>query len=95
MSHTQVTSIDFDCDLRTGLTPHIGTQETYFIEWDAKVELFDAEQGGSRTPKRVPMACTFCRKRKLKCDGRKTSCGNCERRNIPCSYIPVAEDKNE
>lgn len=27
--------------------------------------------------------------RKLKCDGRKTSCANCERRGIPCSYVPV------
>lgn len=26
--------------------------------------------------------------RKLKCDGRST-CANCERRNIPCTYVPV------
>ncbi|GJE88986.1 Zn(II)2Cys6 transcription factor [Phanerochaete sordida] len=42
-----------------------------------------------RIPRRTPMACSFCRGRKLKCDGR-TTCGNCERRGIPCTYVPVA-----
>ncbi|KAH9925010.1 uncharacterized protein BXZ73DRAFT_103388 [Epithele typhae] len=41
-----------------------------------------------RTPRRTPMACQFCRGRKLKCDGRPT-CANCERRGIPCTYVPV------
>ncbi|KAI0077003.1 hypothetical protein K474DRAFT_1596898 [Panus rudis PR-1116 ss-1] len=40
------------------------------------------------TPRRTPMACTFCRGRKLKCDGR-TTCANCVRRGIPCVYVPV------
>ncbi|KAF9810140.1 hypothetical protein IEO21_07123 [Rhodonia placenta] len=34
------------------------------------------------------MACQFCRGRKLKCDGRPT-CANCQRRGIPCHYVPV------
>ncbi|KAF9784501.1 hypothetical protein BJ322DRAFT_1064788 [Thelephora terrestris] len=41
------------------------------------------------TPRRTPMACQFCRGRKIKCDGRST-CANCNRRNIPCVYVPVA-----
>ncbi|KIP03031.1 hypothetical protein PHLGIDRAFT_78208, partial [Phlebiopsis gigantea 11061_1 CR5-6] len=41
-----------------------------------------------RIPRRTPMACQFCRGRKLKCDGRAT-CGNCERRGISCTYVPV------
>ncbi|OSX56749.1 hypothetical protein POSPLADRAFT_1158677, partial [Postia placenta MAD-698-R-SB12] len=41
-----------------------------------------------RTPRRTPMACQFCRGRKLKCDGRQT-CANCQRRGIPCTYVPV------
>ncbi|KAK7685457.1 hypothetical protein QCA50_011320 [Cerrena zonata] len=40
-------------------------------------------------PRRTPMACAFCRARKLKCDGRQT-CGNCARRAIPCIYVPVS-----
>ncbi|KAF9646145.1 hypothetical protein BDM02DRAFT_3119059 [Thelephora ganbajun] len=41
------------------------------------------------TPRRTPMACQFCRGRKIKCDGRST-CANCNRRNIPCVYVPVS-----
>ncbi|KAI0076991.1 hypothetical protein K474DRAFT_1643984 [Panus rudis PR-1116 ss-1] len=67
-------------------------QQSYYIEWDSGTQLFESDSRDSKTPRRVPMACTFCRKRKLKCDGRKTSCGNCQRRNIPCSYVPVSED---
>ncbi|TFK96888.1 hypothetical protein BDV98DRAFT_514833, partial [Pterulicium gracile] len=43
----------------------------------------------TRTPKRTPMACTFCRGRKLKCDGMRPSCGNCNRRGFACAYAPV------
>ncbi|KAI0920620.1 hypothetical protein AcV5_010307 [Taiwanofungus camphoratus] len=41
-----------------------------------------------RVPRRTPMACQFCRGRKLKCDGRQT-CANCHRRGIACIYVPV------
>ncbi|OSD00984.1 hypothetical protein PYCCODRAFT_561077 [Trametes coccinea BRFM310] len=41
-----------------------------------------------RTPRRTPMACQFCRGRKLKCDGRQT-CANCHRRGIACTYTPI------
>ncbi|KIM61856.1 hypothetical protein SCLCIDRAFT_121010, partial [Scleroderma citrinum Foug A] len=42
-----------------------------------------------RVPRRTPMACQFCRGRKLKCDGCKPSCSNCNRRGYPCNYVPV------
>ncbi|KAI0074263.1 hypothetical protein K474DRAFT_1601785, partial [Panus rudis PR-1116 ss-1] len=42
-----------------------------------------------RTPKRTPMACQFCRGRKLKCDGLRPQCTNCNKRGIPCAYVPV------
>jgi hypothetical protein len=35
-------------------------------------------------PKRI--ACTLCRKRKLKCDGTKPSCGTCSRLGHTCEY---------
>ncbi|KAH9943903.1 hypothetical protein B0H21DRAFT_472820 [Amylocystis lapponica] len=41
-----------------------------------------------RIPRRTPVACQFCRGRKLKCDGRQT-CANCHRRGIVCVYVPV------
>ncbi|KAH8119026.1 hypothetical protein DFH11DRAFT_1562526 [Phellopilus nigrolimitatus] len=43
-----------------------------------------------RVPKRTPMACTFCRGRKLKCDGRAI-CTNCAQRKLECVYKPVSE----
>ncbi|KDR78303.1 hypothetical protein GALMADRAFT_138410 [Galerina marginata CBS 339.88] len=49
-----------------------------------------SQYDGPRTPKRTPMACQFCRGRKLKCDGIRPSCANCHRRGYPCSYTPVS-----
>ncbi|TDL26023.1 hypothetical protein BD410DRAFT_561470 [Rickenella mellea] len=40
--------------------------------------------------KRTPMACLFCRGRKLKCDGRST-CSNCHRRSMMCVYEPISK----
>ncbi|KIY72409.1 hypothetical protein CYLTODRAFT_47324 [Cylindrobasidium torrendii FP15055 ss-10] len=41
-----------------------------------------------RTPRRTPMACMYCRGRKMKCDGGKP-CQNCDKRQLSCSYRPV------
>lgn len=38
-------------------------------------------------PKRI--ACIICRKRKLKCDGCKPSCGTCSRLGHKCAYDEV------
>ncbi|KAK4560456.1 hypothetical protein LTR86_005652 [Recurvomyces mirabilis] len=38
-------------------------------------------------PKRI--ACVLCRKRKLKCDGKKPACGTCNRLQHDCSYDEV------
>lgn len=53
---------------------------------DSEEDVFDMP----RTPRRTPMACQFCRGRKLKCDGRQT-CSNCHRRGIACTYLPVGQ----
>ncbi|KAI0369332.1 hypothetical protein BV20DRAFT_1053372 [Pilatotrama ljubarskyi] len=45
-----------------------------------------------KVPRRTPMACQFCRGRKLKCDGRPT-CANCQRRGIACIYMPVSAQR--
>ncbi|KAF8737045.1 hypothetical protein AX14_013576 [Amanita brunnescens Koide BX004] len=47
-----------------------------------------------RTPRRTPMACVFCRRRKLKCDGRST-CANCDRRSVACVYMPVGQQESQ
>ena len=38
-------------------------------------------------PKRI--ACILCRKRKLRCDGKKPSCGTCSRLGHDCAYDEV------
>ncbi|KAJ7738836.1 hypothetical protein DFH07DRAFT_965935 [Mycena maculata] len=48
---------------------------------------YDPLQHGAR--RKIPMACTFCRHRKLKCDGMRPQCKNCKTRGYPCFYVPV------
>ncbi|PCH42081.1 hypothetical protein WOLCODRAFT_25108 [Wolfiporia cocos MD-104 SS10] len=59
---------------------------------DTKSDDSDGETYSPRTPRRTPMACQFCRGRKMKCDGRPI-CANCSRRGIACSYVPVSAQK--
>ncbi|GAN00650.1 conserved hypothetical protein [Mucor ambiguus] len=36
--------------------------------------------------KRLTQACELCRRKKIKCDGGKPTCGNCTRLNSACTY---------
>jgi hypothetical protein len=45
------------------------------------------ESGQVPRPKRI--ACVVCRKRKLRCDGKKPSCGTCSRLGHDCAYDEV------
>ncbi|KAI8322977.1 hypothetical protein GQ54DRAFT_258932, partial [Martensiomyces pterosporus] len=38
--------------------------------------------------KRLSLACTTCRQRKVKCDGGRPSCRTCAKFNWPCIYQP-------
>ncbi|KAI7827879.1 hypothetical protein BX661DRAFT_129831, partial [Kickxella alabastrina] len=38
--------------------------------------------------KRLSLACTTCRQRKVKCDGGRPSCRTCAKFNWPCVYQP-------
>ncbi|KAF9398064.1 hypothetical protein BGX21_008215 [Mortierella sp. AD011] len=38
--------------------------------------------------KRLTQACDPCRKKKIKCNGNKPSCGNCAKLDIQCTYLP-------
>ncbi|GJE98420.1 hypothetical protein PsYK624_146500 [Phanerochaete sordida] len=44
-----------------------------------------------KIPKKTPIACNFCRGRKLKCDGRTPTCGHCEKRRQPCTYVEAVK----
>lgn len=40
----------------------------------------------TRPQKRTAQTCIACRARKVRCDGRRGICTNCERLGLPCSY---------
>jgi Zn(2)-Cys(6) binuclear cluster domain-containing protein len=44
---------------------------------------------GNYVPRPKRIACVVCRKRKLRCDGRKPSCGTCTRLGHNCAYDEV------
>lgn len=39
-----------------------------------------------RKPKKSSLTCTTCRARKVRCNGARDVCSNCERLGFPCSY---------
>ncbi|KAH8923064.1 hypothetical protein BT69DRAFT_189883 [Atractiella rhizophila] len=41
---------------------------------------------GSSKPKKLAIACHFCRKRKMKCDGGRPTCIQCIKRDQACTY---------
>ncbi|KIW52422.1 hypothetical protein PV05_08058 [Exophiala xenobiotica] len=45
-----------------------------------------AEGANDAVPRPKRIACILCRKRKLRCDGNKPSCGTCSRLNHHCEY---------
>lgn len=47
----------------------------------------DAQNDGTSKVKRI--ACVLCRKRKLKCDGTRPTCGTCKRLSHDCAYDEV------
>ncbi|KAF2691293.1 hypothetical protein K458DRAFT_69880 [Lentithecium fluviatile CBS 122367] len=47
----------------------------------------DAQNDAANKPKRI--ACVLCRKRKLRCDGARPTCGTCKRLSHDCAYDEV------
>jgi len=49
----------------------------------------ESREDNSQIPKPKRVACVLCRKRKLKCDGNRPSCGTCVRLQHDCTYDEV------
>ncbi|KAJ7505280.1 hypothetical protein B0H11DRAFT_2339484 [Mycena galericulata] len=49
---------------------------------------FESNPRRTNIPKKILVACDFCRHRKLKCDGLRPACGNCTAREQNCKYAP-------
>src|SRR5271154_3756319 len=56
-------------------------------ENESKEQSPEGGEGWVPRPKRI--ACILCRKRKLRCDGNKPSCGTCSRLGHDCAYDVV------
>jgi hypothetical protein len=71
--------IDFDIP-----PSHAGQNPTSYNSGQAAT---DSNKGdGSYVPRPKRIACAVCRRRKLRCDGRKPSCGTCSRLGHECTY---------
>ncbi|KAG8812683.1 hypothetical protein FRC17_001900, partial [Serendipita sp. 399] len=46
-----------------------------------------------RTGRKIAVACNFCRSRKLKCDGGRPQCLQCQRRSVDCEYETVIKKR--
>ncbi|KAH9922836.1 uncharacterized protein BXZ73DRAFT_51157 [Epithele typhae] len=44
--------------------------------------------------KKIPVACNFCRSRKLRCDGGRPACGQCFKRSNPCDYTASSKRRS-
>ncbi|KEY68039.1 hypothetical protein S7711_06951 [Stachybotrys chartarum IBT 7711] len=44
------------------------------------------EHSPDRRPRKSTSTCTTCRARKVRCDGARAVCSNCQRLGFPCSY---------
>ncbi|KAM5359887.1 hypothetical protein ACJZ2D_014142 [Fusarium nematophilum] len=55
----------------------------------------DSRPHPPRSRRRAVEACSFCRRRKIKCDGQRPTCVNCQTYGQDCVYEPVAEVAKE
>ncbi|KAF2145361.1 uncharacterized protein K452DRAFT_264324 [Aplosporella prunicola CBS 121167] len=46
-------------------------------------------EAAANAPRQKRIACVLCRKRKLKCDGQRPTCGTCKRLSHECAYDEV------
>ena len=56
------------------------------IDVDANSDAFSSAAAGLDNAQRVQLACTRCRKQKLKCDGTMPTCARCLKRGAECVY---------
>ncbi|KAK4513684.1 uncharacterized protein ATC70_005688 [Mucor velutinosus] len=54
---------------------------------------YQQQQEGSVKRKRLALACNVCRRKKIKCDGVKPTCGKCERFHQECTYTDVVKKR--
>lgn len=49
----------------------------------------ETDSSANSSKKKLVVACSGCRKKKIKCSADRPACSNCLRQNIPCEYPPI------
>lgn len=78
-------SIDDDSYDHSGHEGH-ADEHNMNLDVDASNGAFAHSALGQEGSQRVQLACTRCRKQKLKCDGTMPSCARCQKRGAECIY---------
>jgi len=68
--------------------PESSFTDSSFVGNGASAESYPTGDG-SYVPRPKRIACIVCRRRKLRCDGRRPSCGTCSRLGHECAYDEV------
>ncbi|KAJ5138633.1 uncharacterized protein N7515_003481 [Penicillium bovifimosum] len=66
-----------------------GPSQMEFMPMESGAAAESASTGESNVPRPKRIACIVCRRRKLRCDGRRPSCGTCSRLGHECAYDEV------
>ncbi|KAF1801689.1 fungal-specific transcription factor domain-containing protein [Mucor lusitanicus] len=72
-------------------TPFFSTRQIPHSSMSDSPEQHHQEASAKR--KRLSLACNVCRRKKIKCDGVKPTCGKCERFHQECTYTDVVKKR--
>ncbi|KAI8882179.1 hypothetical protein K501DRAFT_286008 [Backusella circina FSU 941] len=53
----------------------------------------EEEEATTVKRKRLSLACEVCRRKKIKCDGLRPTCGKCERLHLTCTYSTTSKKR--
>ncbi|KAF2151970.1 hypothetical protein K461DRAFT_279495 [Myriangium duriaei CBS 260.36] len=67
----------------------VNIDDGYFNDLTQNPKSISPGTNEDQPPKAKRIACVLCRKRKLRCDGARPSCGTCARLSHDCSYDEV------
>ena len=67
---------------------------SHSTDTDARLYQYSGDEEGSRRSRaRISRACTRCRQRKDRCDGRQPECSNCANASQPCLYVTATKKR--
>ncbi|ESZ93795.1 hypothetical protein SBOR_5824 [Sclerotinia borealis F-4128] len=83
--HEGDTSVGDDFGMNTG-GPRDGSEDKRSDRNQPAPAWTELKTKAGKERKRLPLACTACRRKKIRCSGEKPACRNCTKSKIPCVY---------